>query len=536
MLDELIKNFSSLSADELEKLISEKFTPEQINQLHETIEKELPTQIWVPNSGAQTMAYLSEADEIYYGGAAGGGKSAMLCGLATTAHEKSIIFRREYPQIKGLEDEVASILGSRTGYNAQNKVWKLPNNKQLEFGAVQLEGDVEKFQGRPHDLIGFDELPQFSESQYTFLIGWNRSANKNQRCRVVGVGNPPTNPEGYWVIKRWAPWLDPKHHNPAKPGELRWFTTIDGKDTEVESKEPFEINGKLVTPRSRTFIPAKLEDNPYLMGTGYAATLEAMPEPFRTMLREGRFDVEVDDQDFQVIPTTWVQDAMERGKKTQFPPAGVPMCVLAADIAQGGSDKTVLSSRYDYWFSPLIRIEGKLTPTGRDVAGHIIKHRTHSALVVLDMGGGYGGGAWECLVDNIGKANLSAYNGANSGVGRSRDKTLAYSNKRAQAYWQMREALDPSQLGGSPICLPDDRELLADLCSATFKITPRGIQIESKDDIKKRIGRSPDAGDAVVMCWVEGLRGLTPQSNFKSYRPKHNLPSKAATGRENRRR
>jgi len=511
----------------------ENLSDEQLSKLAKTIDEEIP-EVWVPNKGAQTMAYLSEADELYYGGAAGGGKSALLCGLATTSHEKSIIFRREYPQIKGLEDEVIKIIGSRIGYNSQDKVWKLTDNRILEFGAVQHEQDVEKFQGRPHDLIGFDELPQFTESQYTFLIGWNRSST-GKRCRIVGAGNPPTNPEGYWVIKRWAPWLDKNHHNPAKPGELRWFTTIDGVDTEVEGKGPHIIDGKEIYARSRTFIPAKLEDNPYLIGSGYASTLEAMPEPYRTMLRHGSFDVKQDDQDFQVMPSDWVREAMDRGKNKDTPPAGVPMCTMGVDIAQGGKDKTVIAPRYDYWFSPLIRIKGEDTPLGRDVASQIMKHRIHNAKVILDMGGGYGSGAYECLVDNIGKSNIITYNASNVGIGRSKDGTLAFSNKRAQAYWQMREALDPSQLGGSPICLPDDPELLADLCAPTYKITPRGIQIESKEAIKKRLGRSTDPGDAVVMSWVEGQRGLNPRKVYKEKNFRQ-MSTKAITGYENRRR
>ena len=55
---------------------------------------------FVPNIGAQTQAYFSQADEVFYGGGAGGGKSALLCGLAIEEHRKAIIFRREYPQIK----------------------------------------------------------------------------------------------------------------------------------------------------------------------------------------------------------------------------------------------------------------------------------------------------------------------------------------------------------------------------------------------------------------------------------------------------
>jgi len=68
----------------------------------------------------------------------------------------------------------------------------------------------------------------------------------------------------------------------------------------------------------------------------------------------------------------------------------------------------------------------------------------------------------------------------------------------------MREALDPEQDGGSPIALPPDPVLAADLAAPRWRLGLRGIEIESKDDIRDRIGRSPDRGDAVVMCLAEG--------------------------------
>jgi len=69
---------------------------------------------------------------------------------------------------------------------------------------------------------------------------------------------------------------------------------------------------------------------------------------------------------------------------------------------------------------------------------------------------------------------------------------------------EIREALDPDQPDGSAIALPPDPELRADLCTPTWKLTARGILLESRDDIRKRLGRSPGTGDAVVMCWSEG--------------------------------
>jgi hypothetical protein len=89
---------------------------------------------------------------------------------------------------------------------------------------------------------------------------------QGQRCRVLVTSNPPTTADGLWVIRYWGPWLDPTHPNPAKPGELRWFTTIGGEDVEVDGQGPHVIPGEPapVMARSRTYLPASLADNPDL--------------------------------------------------------------------------------------------------------------------------------------------------------------------------------------------------------------------------------------------------------------------------------
>ena len=74
-------------------------------------------------------------------------------------------------------------------------------------------------------------------------------------------------------MKYWGPWLDTTHPNPAKPGELRWFTTVAGEDREVDGPGPHMIDGEPVYARSRTFIRATLSDNPDLARTNYASVL-----------------------------------------------------------------------------------------------------------------------------------------------------------------------------------------------------------------------------------------------------------------------
>jgi hypothetical protein len=94
------------------------------------------------------------------------------------------------------------------------------------------------------------------------------------------------------------------------------------------------------------------------------------------------------------------------------------------------------------------------------------------------------------------------------------NKLHPFHNKRAEAYFKLAEALSPDQPGGSVVQLPNDAALKADLCSVRFKITPRGtVLLESKDEIRKRIGRSPDRADAVVLAWYAGS---DPRSAWRS--------------------
>jgi hypothetical protein len=78
-------------------------------------------------------------------------------------------------------------------------------------------------------------------------------------------------------------------------------------------------------------------------------------------------------------------------------------------------------------------------------------------------------------------------------------------------WWRFREALDPDQPGGSKIALPPDDELKAYLAPAQWELTARGIKLMAKDEIRKRIGRSPGKGDAVVIAWAEGAKEVKRQ-------------------------
>jgi hypothetical protein len=334
------------------------------------------------------------------------------------------------------------------------------------------------------------------------------------------------------MFEMFRPWLDPAHHNPARPGELRWYITdAAGNDKEVDGPGKYEIGEgsegvpDMVEAQSRTFIPASLDDNPHLKDTNYRAQLDALPPVLRAAMRDGSFTAGRVDDLQQVIPTQWVIDAQNRW--TEKPPMTAPMSAIGVDVARGGSDQTVLSPRYDYWFDHLTVIDGVETPYGTDVAAAVIKVRRNDATIVIDLGGGYGGAPLEHLKQNLeGSPDgpdkvVFGYNGAGASTTRTRDRMFGFVNKRAESWWAFREALDPDQQGGSPIALPPDHKLVADLVSPRFKITPRGVQIEAKDEIFKRLGRSTDRGDAVVMAWSRGPTHLTHGKLWRSFEKNH---------------
>ena len=474
-------------------------TQDERSELAEIARRLTPS--WVPMfQGPQKAAYESEADVLFYGGAAGGGKTDLVIGTALTRHHRSIIFRRIGTELQAIIDRMAEILGTSEGFNAQKNVWKLPE-RQVEFGAVPILGNEKKYQGRPHDLKVFDEITSFPESQFRFLITWLRTSNKGQRCRVICTGNPPVDSQGEWVVRYWAPWLDKDHPNPAAPGELRWFAVMEGKDVEVDSGEPFCHDGKSIQPQSRTFIPSRVQDNPFLMETGYEATLQALPEPLRSQMLEGDFSAGKDENPFQVIPSAWVVAA--QGRWSEQGRQG-PMDSVGEDVARGGRAETVISRRHGAWYDKLLCYPGVATPDGPSAAAVAMSAVRDGAPIHVDVIG-CGTSPYDHL--NQAGVHVVAVNGAAASYGTDKSGKLSFYNLRAELWWKMRESLDPAAV--PPLALPPGQEIRADLCAPTWSLRSGKILIESKEDLMARIGRSPDKGDAMVYAGVETPKRAT---------------------------
>jgi hypothetical protein len=228
---------------------------------------------------------------------------------------------------------------------------------------------------------------------------------------------------------------------------------------------------------------------------------------------QGDFTAGMVDHDQQLIPTAWVIAAQERwtaqGGKVE------PMTAMGLDPAGGGRDSAELAARHGGWYAPLVSAKGPETADGSATAAMVTKHRRNAAPIIVDVGGGYASGVVLRLKDNA--IPFSGFNGAGASTKRTKDKMLSFVNKRAEAWWRFMEELDPDQEGGSVIALPPDAELLGDLVAPRYEVRAKGILIESKDEIRKRLGRSPGKGDAVVMAMSEGDRARLRMQNQFGY-------------------
>ncbi|HEX8577983.1 MAG TPA: terminase [Allosphingosinicella sp.] len=488
--------------------------------------------LWRPQHGPQSRAYESRADIIGFGGSAGGGKTDLAAGLTLEEHKRTLYLRSEKNQTEGFAQRIEQILGSTKGYNSQKSSWRLPGRRLLELGGLENQGDEKRWQGRPHDLVILDEATEIREAQARFVMGWARTDDPEQRVRVLLPFNPPRTVEGRWVIRFFAPWLDDKHPNPAQDGELRWFTTVGGEDFEVSDNRQFVlVDGvacydfdpadfkpeDILRPLSRTFFKSRVSDNRYYVNSDYMTQLQGLPEPLRSQMLYGDFQAGVEDPRDQVIPTAWIDAAMDRWQERERKGA---MDSLGADIAAGGKDNMVIARRHGSWFDDLIRIPGKDIPqtrAGPIAASHILSARRDRAPVHIDVVG-WGLSATNFLQEN--GVQTVPVNGAGKSFERTASPTagplgafgssLAFFNRRAEVIWRMREALDPT----NPHCvdLPDDTELRSDLAAYRWSFTPNGIKIGGKDDMRKVLGRSPDAGDAVCLANMATMKTETLQA------------------------
>ena len=242
----------------------------ELEQLPSSLSEEVKEDIiFKANEGPQEDFLAAGDTDVLYGGAAGGGKSyAMLVDPLRFAHRaahRGLILRRSMPELRELIDKSRELYPKAfpgAKYKEVEKLWNFPSGAKIEFGFLERDADVYRYQGQAYSWIGFDEITHLPTAfAWNYLASRLRTTDSEIETYMRCTANPG-GAGANWVKKRY---IDPAPANVS-------FRGGDGL--------------------TRKFIPARLQDNPYLAEDGrYEQMLNSMPPTQRKQLLDGNWDV-----------------------------------------------------------------------------------------------------------------------------------------------------------------------------------------------------------------------------------------------------
>lgn len=346
----------------------------------------------------------------------------------------------------------------------------LIDNIEVGFGRKPQDYDKHAFQGlhRKYLLVIIDEACGVDQWLWTAAL----SMATGEHNRIIAIGNPDDPTSHFAKVCR-----------PGSPWNIIQISVLDSPNFTGE-EVPQDAKEKLTNLDFLDFMRAEV-------GEGSATWISKVLGEFP------------DVDEMSTIPLGWVHRAQERWQDWKENDGTIGgRHLIGADIARLGGDKTAFAHRYGHVITEVEILPGSDTERTAD---RLLEHTNATAIVDTN---GVGAGVY----DKLRARGMSAVplNVGNRTSMRDKSGQIEFYNVRAAAFWKLREALDPSN--DPTLCIPPDDKLAEDLSCARWKTMAGGkMVIEDKREIRKRIGRSPDKGDAVVLVnWLFGGNDSTP--------------------------
>jgi hypothetical protein len=442
--------------------------------------------------------------------------TAFVVSTAPSAAQVSAVMWREVAKTHrklGLEGRITT-----AGY----PMWKI-GPELVGYGRKPADYEESAFQGihARHVLIVIDEACGVVEHLFNAVD----SLATNENARVVAIGNPddPSShfakicqPDSLWNVIQIDALRTPGMSeakvigaDPARPlfpltAQLMRAERIPFSNEVLPPELYSDLTGPLwVEERIRNWAGVgereQLDDDALIRRCAASAIFMAKARGvFPTTSNTG------------VIPLGWVQQAVNRWH--DWDDAGRPevpgRIVIGVDVARGvgENDESALAIRQG---NVVRSIETFKTDDTIETAERAARYlHTPQSMSVVDVIG-IGAGVYDQLrrwsADNTILSENIPFNASGQSHRTDLLGSFVFRNDRAAAWWNFRELLDPSR--GSKIALPDDERLMQELTAPGYDHYVGGrLKVEEKDEIRKRIGRSTDRADAVIMAyWVQGM-------------------------------
>lgn len=445
---------------------------------------------------------------LLYGGAAGGGKTYILCALLILLcriypGSRWAIIRADLPRLKKTVIPTWNKLAPRSFFEPINRSdWyaRAKNGSEVLFLAASEDIDptYERARGLEINGAAFEECDELSEEYVDVLSSrlgrWKLAGRKDEDQPPI-LSFYSCNPNQKWPKKRF---YEPWRNGTLRPGHY--------------------------------YLPAKVTDNPYLTPE-YLQQLRDLPEKQRSVFFDGNWDYA--DAPDQLIHGEWVEATFARepafkrlelktcvcGQPTRrtgdavhcAPPEGTRPCGfrfadrhngLGVDVARYGDDETVLARTRGWHLIEIIAFNGIDTARTAELS-HLqaVTHQVPPHGIRVDTVG-VGGGVADSLFRHH-KMKPTEFVAGALAIGTH--KFLKFKNLRSEAWWNLRELCEKGPASfARDLPLAFRNKLVADLTAQHYTAdSDKVIEVLSKDTVKAEMGRSPDYGDAVMQVYAE---------------------------------